>query len=363
MSAKVDILLLSLGTTRGLAIGDAQLAGMLGDAGATVAVSGVRIGAGDRLRHGYPANDLIEAVAARRALATALARERPRAVIFSTTTATLLAHLPAGMRYGVWLDSPARLNRPGARNAVLHALERRRMAAATVVMPWSTPAIESLPPMVRTAVVISPPIHLGPAPDPERERLVVAYTPDPKAKDLELVCRAWQAYLELERDPDAGTVPGARVVITGIEPGWAAEFLRRRGVTELPPRLELAGMVSRPRFAELLASAAVFLSAARWEDFGQAPLEALAVGAALVAAPAGGPFPALALARELAPALVAADRRPETLATALAAGVRAGLSDDALVRYRTQARAALADYARAATVARLADEVLPLLLG
>jgi glycosyltransferase involved in cell wall biosynthesis len=359
----LDILLLSLGSTHGLVIGDTQLAGMLEQAGASVAVAGVRIGAGDRLRRGYPANDLIEALAARRALASALARERPRAVIFSTTTASLLARVPTGLPYGIWLDSPARLNRPGPQNAVLHRLERRRMAQAAVVMPWSTPAVETLPAVVRNAVVISPPIHVGPTPGPERQPVVVAYTPDPKAKDLELVCRSWQAYLELERDPRAATVPGARLVITGIEPGWAAEFLRRRGILELPPRLELAGMVSRAQFAGLLASAAVFLSAARWEDFGQAPLEALAAGAALVLAPGGGPFPALALARELEPSLVAADRRPRTVAATLAAGVSAGLSDDALTRYRSEARAALAAYARAATVARLGDEVLPRLLG
>jgi glycosyltransferase involved in cell wall biosynthesis len=354
----VDILLLSLGSTHGLAIGDAQLAAMLEAAGASVRVSGVRIGLGDRLRRGYPANDLIEAAASRRALASALPREAPRAVIFSTTTASLLARVPDGLPYGIWLDSPARLNRPGAQNLVLHALERRRMAEATVVMPWSAPALETLPTGVRRAVVISPPIRLGPVPDPERERLVVAYTPDPKAKGLELVCRTWEAYLALERDPDASTVGGARLVITGIEPGWAAEFLRRRGVEALPPRLELAGMVSRAEFSRLLARATVFLSGAAWEDFGQAPLEALAGGAALVAAPGGGPFPALGLARELETRFVAADRSPARVAGALAAA----LSAADLGHYRFQARAALAEYERAATVDRLADEVLPLLL-
>ena len=359
----VDVLIISLGTTRGLRIGDAQLAAMLEQAGASVALAGVRIGAGNRLRRGYPANDLIEAVAARRALASALARERPRAVIFSTTTASLLAAVPTGLPYGIWLDSPARLNRPGPENAILHALERRRMAAATVVMPWSPPALEELPAQVRHAVVISPSIRLGPAPASARDPLVVAYAPDPKAKDLELVCRSWSAYLAAERDPGRPVVPaGARLLVTGIEPDWAAEFLRRRGITRLPERLILAGTMHRGAFLGLLSRAAVFLSAARWEDFGQAPLEALAAGAALVAAPGGGPFPALALARELAPAFVATDRSAEAVATALSAGVSAGLSDVALTDYRAAARIALADYAREATVARLADDVLPRLL-
>jgi glycosyltransferase involved in cell wall biosynthesis len=103
----------------------------------------------------------------------------------------------------------------------------------------------------------------------------------------------------------------------------------------------------------------VFLSGARWEDFGQAPLEALARGAALVAALGGGPFPALALAHELEPAFVAADRSPAAVALALAAALGASH----LERYRSQARAALSGYAEDVTVRRLADEVLPLLLG
>ena len=39
------------------------------------------------------------------------------------------------------------------------------------------------------------------------------------------------------------------------------------------------------------SSFAAFVSAAEWEDFGIAPLEALDRGAVLVCAPAGGPFP------------------------------------------------------------------------
>lgn len=356
----VDILLLSLGSTRGLRIADAQLAAMLQRAGASVAVAGVRIGAGDRLRRGYPVNDLVEALAARRALASALHRERPRAVIFSTTTASLLASVPEGVPYGIWLDSPARLNRPGARNGVLHALERRAMAGAAVVMPWSTPALVELPTGVASAVVISPPIRLGPEPSSDREPLVLAYTPDPKAKDLELVCRAWAAYLERERDPDGPVVPaGVRLQVTGIEPAWAAQFLRRRGITGLPERLELSGTLSRAAFLRRLARASVYLSAARWEDFGQAPLEALAAGAALVAAPGGGPFPALALASELEPSFVAADRSP----TALARSLGAALASRDLSGYRSAARAALAGYAEAGTLARLSDGVLGVLLG
>lgn len=87
---------------------------------------------------------------------------------------------------------------------------------------------------------------------------------------------------------------------------------------------------------------------------------ALDRGAAFVSAPAGGPFPALAIARELLPAFVAADRTPRSLATALEAALRAGESE--LSSYRRAARQRLAPYREAAQVQRLRDEVLPRLL-
>ncbi|WP_249012186.1 glycosyltransferase [Conexibacter sp. DBS9H8] len=389
--AGVDVLILSLGTTRGLRVADGELAAMLASAGARVRVCGVRIGMTGRLRRGYPVNDIVEALAARRAVGAGLARHRPRAVIFSTTTASLLAPSAPGRNDAVWLDSPARLNRPGARNRVLHRLEASRLARASVVLPWSPPAAEALPRGVRRAIVIPPPVRMGPAPTPFREPLVVAYVPDPKAKGLTLLCRAWQAYLEREGEltpdcagpsgsadspqpagrleparplgaPGSAAGPGGpsrpRLLVTGIEPGWAREFLRRAGIITLPLRCELLGMIEPDRFRALLARAQVFLSAAAWEDFGQAPLEALAAGARLVAAPAGGPFPALALARSLAADHVATDRSPAALARALAAGLQAPESSE----YQLAARQALALYDRERTIAALADQVLPILL-
>ena len=79
-----------------------------------------------RARRGRPPaarvsiNDLVEMHAARRTARTAIERHEPRALIVSSTTAAmLLPSLP--MPYAVRLDAPARLNRPGARNALLHA--------------------------------------------------------------------------------------------------------------------------------------------------------------------------------------------------------------------------------------------------
>src|SRR6185437_14717225 len=124
-------------------------------------------------------------------------------------------------------------------------------------------------------------------------------------------------------------------------PDRARAFLARRGAA-VPEGAELVGMLPQPEFRDLLARAHLFVSAAEWEDFGIAPLEALDRGAALVCAPAGGPFAALAVARSLAPEFVADDRTPSSLARALQAAFAA--PDDRLAAYRSAARAELEPY-------------------
>jgi Glycosyl transferases group 1 len=344
-----DLLLVSLGTTRGLRLADAQLVDMLRDAGASVAAVSTRIGLTNALRRGYPVNDVVEAIAARRALNVGLRRYRPRALVLSSTTVALLVGRPP-VPFAVWLDSPARLNRPGILNTPLHVLERRQLARARVLLPHSPGTVAALPPSAAPRVMVPPPIPEAPLGSDQRERFAVGYTPDPKAKGLALLCAAWER----------AAVPDARLLIAGIPPERAHAFLQRRGAA-LPAGAELVGMLPQPEFRELLARALVFVSAAEWEDFGIAPLEALDRGAALVCAPAGGPFPALGLARSLAAEFVSVDRSPASLARALRAAFAA--PSERLAGYRVAARAALEPYRPEASVARLRDEVLPALFG
>jgi glycosyltransferase involved in cell wall biosynthesis len=344
-----DLLLVSLGTTRGLRLSDAQLVDMLREAGASVAAVGTRIGLTNALRRGYPVNDVVEAVAVRRAVAAGMRRHSPRALVFSSTTAALLAGRPE-VPYAVWLDSPARLNRPGLLNAPLHWLERRQLARARVLLPHSPGTLAALPAGAARSVMIPPPVPAAPEPSPVRERFAVGYTPDPKAKGLGLLCAAWER----------AAIPGARLLIAGIPSERARAFMARRDAA-LPAGAELVGMLPQAEFRGLLARAHAFVSAAEWEDFGIAPLEALDRGAALVCAPAGGPFPALALARELASPFVATERTADALAGALQAAFAA--PDERLTAYRAAARAELEPYRPEASVARIAADVLPALLG
>jgi Glycosyl transferases group 1 len=349
VSHRVDVLVVSLGTTRGLRLADAQLMSMLREAGATVEAVGTRIGLTNALRRAYPVNDLVEAVAARRALAAGMRIHRPRSLVISTTTAAFLIGDP-GVPFAVWLDSPARLNRPGLLDAPLHWLERRQLSRARVLMPHSPGTVAALPRGAAASVMVPPPVPAAPTPSDVREPFAVGYTPDPKAKGLALLCAAWEQ----------AALPGVRLLIAGLPPERARAFLTRRGM-RLPAGADLVGMLPQPDFRDLLARARVYVSAAAWEDFGIAPLEALDRGAALVCAPAGGPFPAQALARALAPEFVALERSPGSLARALEAAFAAPEAE--LARYRIAALAELEPYRPAASVARIRAEVLPALLG
>ena len=235
--ARPDVLLVSLGTTLGWRVADEMLLEQLRRAGASTAVVSVGRGAADRLRRGYPLNDIVEMHAARRTVRTAVERHEPRALILSTTTAAmLLPRLP--VPYAVRFDSPARLNRPGARNAPLHALERRGMRGARITIPYSVAGAEALPADAARAIVVSPPIDASASHDSveraERGRVAVAYVPDPKAKGLDVLVAGWAA----------AAVPDARLEVYGIEPEWARSHLQRSGVPE-PSSLDLKGTVAR----------------------------------------------------------------------------------------------------------------------
>jgi glycosyltransferase involved in cell wall biosynthesis len=349
VSDRPDVLLLSLGTTLGWVMSDALLVEQLRRAGVGVEPVSVRIGASGRLRRGYPVTDLVEAAAARRALASALDRYSPRAVVISSTTAAMLAET-GRLPYAVRLDAPARLNRPGPRNAALHALERRALARARLVLPWSDAAAAALPRGHGPAVVVPPPIERSGAIPWKRERLAVAYTPDVKAKGLDIVCGAWAA----------ARVGDARLEVFGVEREPAIAHLQRTG-TPVPARVDFRGKAPAEEFRAALRRSRVFAGGARWEDYGQAPLEALADGALVATVPSGGPFEALALAGELAPELVADTVDPDSLAVALRAAFE--LPERRVAAYRERAAGLLERLRPDAIDRTIATEVVPALLG
>jgi glycosyltransferase involved in cell wall biosynthesis len=261
----------------------------------------------------------------------------------------LLPRLPTP--YGVRFDSPARLNRPGTRNALLRSLERRAMSRARVTIPFSAAGAEALPDGAARPVVVSPPIDpSSDKPSHERERTAVAYVPDPKAKGFDVLVRGWSE----------AAVDGARLEVYGLDPGWARSHLRRTEVPE-PDSLDLPGMVDASEFRAALRRAHVFIHGARWEDWGQAPLEALADGALLATVPAGGPYEGLRLARRLDPALVADRIDGSTLAPAIRAAFE--MAEERVTDYRERASDLLRPYRSESVQETVERELLPALLG
>jgi hypothetical protein len=267
--------------------------------------------------------------------------------LFSTTTAAMLAR-GHGLPYAVRLDSPAALNRRGARNAPVRRLERRSLGRARLIIPIGAAGAAALPAGSAPAEVV--PVPIEPSGDTEGPRdldLAVGYASD-TAKGLDLLCAAW-----------AQVGGSARLEIFGIERDAALSFLRRRSVSE-PPRVRFRGIVGADAFRATLRRARCFVSAARWEDFGQAPLEALRDGALLVTTPAEGPYEALAIARELDPGLVTPDLDPASVAAAIRAAF--GLDGASHAAYRARSAPLLEPYRRQSAVTALSERVLPVLL-
>jgi hypothetical protein len=158
----------------------------------------------------------------------------------------------------------------------------------------------------------------------------------------------------------AAGLPDARLEVYGLDPEWARAHLRRAGVPE-PQGLELRGTVPAAEFRARIRAARVYAAGARWEDFGQAPLEALADGALLATVPSGGPFEALRLARELGePALIAPALDGAGLGAAIGAAFE--LPEERARAYRAAALERLRPLGAQAVQAKVEREVLPRLL-
>jgi glycosyltransferase involved in cell wall biosynthesis len=314
-----DVLLVSLGGTAGLREADAELAGSLRRAGAEVAeVHAARV----REWRTYGLIELAWARSARAAAQAGIAEHRPRAVLYSSTTAALLAPAPGAIRF----DAPAAGNRPGRHGLWQRPVERRRLAAAPLLVPWSDGALAEAPLPRADAVVV--PVPVAPSGPPQRERDVAAvtYGANPEKKGLDRVLAAWA----IARRPDE------ELVVAGLD-GPTAEGVR------------FAGMLPRADYRALLRRARTFVCAPRREDYGIAQLEALADGCVLVTTPAPGPYAALPLAAALDPRLVS-----EHLVGALRLAL-----DDPAPDYAERALEALAPWRPEAVDRVVAQQLLP----
>jgi glycosyltransferase involved in cell wall biosynthesis len=267
--------------------------------------------------------DLAQARAAREAAARAIAEHRPGAVVYCSITTALLWPAPGA----IWLDTLSAENRPGRHGIWQRVAERRRIDQAPLLLVMSP---LSLAPMNGRAhadsVLVPVPVERSGAVG-ERDILALTYAGDPVKKRLDHILDAWSR----ARRGDE------RLVVAGIDGLPAAA-----GV-------EVAGRLAPDEYRSLLRRARAFVAAPTREDYGIAPLEALAEGCQLVTTPSPGPYPARDLARTLDPRLVSDD---------LAAAIRIAL-EDPTPAYAERARGLLASFTHAAVDQTVAELVLP----
>jgi glycosyltransferase involved in cell wall biosynthesis len=329
---------------------DEVLARMLEQAGCSCELVPVRIGRSGALRVSMALTDTVEALAARRAAVGVDAR----AIIFSSITAALLQR--PRVPYAVRFDTVAVLSRPGLGGVWQRWREPGVLARARVLLPWSEMAARTAERLVATTgitpgpAVITLPVPIEPLHGAARRDLTaVAYAANPDKRGLDLLCEAWRL----------ACPPEGCLLVGGIERTQAERWLRRAGVA-VPPDVQWAGPLSRTDWLTRVARARVFINASHYEDWGLAQLEALASGTPLVTVPTPGPNEALALARSLAPELVADERSVPALVGAIRAGL--SLSDERRVAYARAAAVMLERYRPEVVERQLAQEVVPALL-
>jgi hypothetical protein len=311
-----DVLIVSLGSTGGWRESDPELAASMQRAGAGAVVVTAEPQGDVRT---FALTDLVWARAARAAAARGIEEHAPRTVVYSSTTAALLWPQPGAIRF----DTLARDSRPGRHGVWQRPLERRRLGQAPLLVPMTPDQ-----PGVCVRIPVEP--SASGSTGPERDITAVAYAADPVKRRLDLLLAAW----------DAARRPGEELVVTGIERA------DRAGV-------RFAGQVAPADFRALLRRARAFVAAPAREDYGIAPLQALADGCILTTTPAIGPYPALGIVRAIDERLATGD---------LAAGIRTAL-DDPPADFAARALDALAPFRRAAVDRVVADELLPRLLG
>jgi glycosyltransferase involved in cell wall biosynthesis len=340
-----DVLFVSLGSTSGLRAADDALAASMERAGARVVVVRPRA---PRAVRTMALTDLAWAYAARRVAHAGIEAHRPRAVLYGSMGAALLWPRPGAIR----IDAAMAANRPGHHGAWQRPRERLLLRSCPLLVPQSAEALGEVPRPRPPAVVVPPPVALGPEPPSwaGRDVAAVTYAADPVKKGLDRVLAAWRAARR----------PGEELVVCGAR---RAAIVHAAGPAGVPEGVRDAGMLPAAEFAALLRRARTFLIAPRREDHGLVQLEALAAGCRLVSTTAPGAYVALSVARATTPALVV--DRPDD-AAALAGALRTALdvprtaeADDAL-----RVRRALDERFGSAGVDRtVADALLPALLG
>jgi hypothetical protein len=316
-----DVIVVSVDSTTGWSTSARELVASLRRAGANVELA--RTGPQRRVRT-FALTDLVEARAARRVAQRAIEQHDPAGVVYCSITAALLWPRPGA----IWLDALATENRPGRHGLWQRRVERLRLRQAPLILAMSPAALEPARPPAPVEVL---PVPVAPSgPRVKRDIAALTYAGNPEKKRLSYVLDAWQ---RARRKDETLVVAG----LDGLGPS---------------PGVAATGRLEPAAYRALLRRARVFVAAPRREDYGTAPLEALADGCQLATTPAPGAYPAREIARRVDPRLVTED---------LVRAIRLAL-DDPLPDYPERAADLLAPYSHGAFDQAVSDRVLPRLL-
>ena len=163
----------------------------------------------------------------RRALTKALRRHRPRAIVFSSTQATMLQ--PRRRLRGataVHFDEPAASNRSGPGTGLIHALERRALGRVRLLLPMGVEPSAEANALGLDKPTVALPVAIGVTWSTweSRARTAVVYGRDPEKKGLDLAVAAFAA----------AAPEGWRLQVTGIEAEAGRRHLARHGVPSPP---------------------------------------------------------------------------------------------------------------------------------
>ena len=182
------MLLVSVGATSGWRTSTRELHAALALAGARAQIADA--GPVPEVRT-FMLTDLVQAWAARRAAAAAIAEHRPRAIVYCSITAALLWPAPGA----IWFDALAAENRPGRHGAWQRVIERRRVARAPLLMTMADTgdALAPLDGAPHAEAVVVPTVidEADGRPAGLRDIDVLAYTADPVKRRLDLILDSW----------------------------------------------------------------------------------------------------------------------------------------------------------------------------
>ena len=123
-----------------------------------------------------------------------------------------------------------------------------------------------------------------------------------RRKGLDILVKAWGMHHK-----------NKKLVVAGVNEEDGAAYLKKKSI-KIPDNIEFAGMLRREEYLSMLAKSSFFISAARFEDFGIAVLEALSYEKPVAATPTLGPSEFL---REIDKNLISASFSPVDLANTI----------------------------------------------